>query len=328
VPEQPAAFMSYVRLDDEHDNGQLTKFRERLSAEVRVQTGEGFSIFQDRNDIAWGQAWQERIDEALDAVTLLIVIITPSFFRSPACRKEVERFLERERKLARQDLILPVYYVSTLELDDPKRRDADELARVLAGRQFVDWRELRFEPFSAPVVRKAMAQLAARMRDTFWRLPAVPSRQSDEAVREAEKPSELIVVPSAAKVTAKIDPPTHIVDPNQLGDFVTVGAAIKAAQSGDRILVRPGLYQEGLVIDKPLEILGDGATSDIEIRARSADAVLFTANIGWSWKAVRSAVRTAWALVSARGPIRGCAVIAFTIASHSASTSIMRGWEH
>ena len=78
--------MSYVRFNDQHDDGQLTQFRERLSAEVRVQTGEEFLIFQDRNDIAWGQAWQQRIDQALDAVTLLVVIITPSFFRSPACR--------------------------------------------------------------------------------------------------------------------------------------------------------------------------------------------------------------------------------------------------
>ena len=58
MSRQPAAFMSYVRFNDQHDDGQLTQFRERLSAEVRVQTGEEFLIFQDRNDIAWGQNWQ------------------------------------------------------------------------------------------------------------------------------------------------------------------------------------------------------------------------------------------------------------------------------
>jgi hypothetical protein len=30
VADGPAAFMSYVRLDDAHDDGQLTTFRERL----------------------------------------------------------------------------------------------------------------------------------------------------------------------------------------------------------------------------------------------------------------------------------------------------------
>ena len=132
---QPAAFMSYARFDDQHDDGQLTAFRERLAAEVRVQTGEEFLIFQDRADIAWGQNWQQRIGQALDTVTLLLVIITPGFFRSPHCRAETEQFLDRERRLGRDDLILPVYYVSTPEIDDPGRRDADPLAATLAGRQ-------------------------------------------------------------------------------------------------------------------------------------------------------------------------------------------------
>lgn len=113
-----AAFMSYARFDDQHDDGQLTEFRERLAAEIRVQTGEKFEIFQDR-DIAWGQNWQHRIVEALDSVTLLLVIITPGFFRSPHCRAEAKQFLDRERQLGRNDLILPVYYISTPQIDDP-----------------------------------------------------------------------------------------------------------------------------------------------------------------------------------------------------------------
>ena len=71
-----------------------------------------------------------------------------------------------------------------------------------------------------------------------------------------------------------------MVDAYQRGDFATVSAAIKAAKPGDRILVRPGLYEEGLVVDKPLEILGDGPVSDIEIRARGAHALVFQASIG------------------------------------------------
>jgi parallel beta-helix repeat protein len=280
VSDQSAAFMSYVRFNDQHDDGQLTQFRERLSAEVQVQTGEEFPIFQDRNDIAWGQAWQQRIDQTLDAVTLLIVIITPAFFRSPACRAEVNRFLGRERELGRQDLILPVYYVSTPDLDNPKLREGDDLAQVIASRQFTDWRDLRFEPFTSPLVRKKLAQLAARMRDTFWRAPSGAPHQTGrrgEAVASKAKWEELS---GGVMLTPKTEPPTHVVDPYERGDFTTVTAAIRNARPGDRILVRPGLYQEGLVIDKPLEILGDGQITDIEIQANGADALLFKANIG------------------------------------------------
>jgi parallel beta-helix repeat protein len=284
MSRQPAAFMSYVRFNDQHDDGKLTQFRERLSAEVRVQTGDEFPIFQDRNDIAWGQNWQTRIDKTLDAVTLLLVIITPSFFRSPACRAEVEHFLARERELGRQDLILPVYYISTPEVDDPQRRDSDELARVLASRQLADWRELRFEPFTSPMVSKTLAQLASRMRDTFWRRPPTsPSRpdRSRPAATEAAGSEATATELATVRPAAKTEPPTHVVDlfPNR-GDFTTIGAAIAAAQPGDRILVRPGRYQEALMVDKPLEILGDGPVQDIEVQARDAAVLMFRANIG------------------------------------------------
>jgi parallel beta-helix repeat protein len=281
MPDRPAAFMSYAHFNDEHDDGLVSEFRSRLAAEVRVQTGEDFAIFQDRNDIAWGQNWQQRIDDALDGATLLLVIITPSLFRSSACRAEIERFLAREDELGREDLILPVYYVSTPELDDPARRDADELAGALASRQFADWRELRFEPFTSPLTRKAIAHLASRMRDTFWQSLFIRTvrRAADKSAVESPAGSAEQVV-GAGGAPAKTEPHTRVVDAYQRAQYATVSAAIRAANAGDRILVRPGLYEEALVVDKPLEILGDGPISEIEIRARDANVLMFRATIG------------------------------------------------
>jgi hypothetical protein len=169
VSGELAAFMSYGQFDDEHDDGELAQFRKRLAAEVRAQTGRDFTIFQDRADVAWGENWQHRIDEALDAVALLLVIITPGLFRSEACRAEVARFLQRERDLGRSDLILPVYYITAREIEDSFARDSDELAQVLASRRFADWRRLRFEPLTSPKAREATALLASRIRDVYWR---------------------------------------------------------------------------------------------------------------------------------------------------------------
>ena len=282
---EPAAFMSYARFNDEHDDGQLSRFRERLAAEVRAQTGREFVIFQDRADIAWGQNWRQRIDEALDVVTLLLVLITPGLFGSAACRAEVSRFLERERELGRSDLILPVYYISAVEIDDLAAREADEVAGVLAARQLADWRELRFEPFTSPLVRKSVAQLASRMRDAFWQPGPVPERPREGTGRPAgamapAMPGEPARAGGEGRVTARTEPPVHVVDAMHRGDFPTVGAAISAARPGDRILVRPGLYEEGLMVDKPLEILGDGPVDDIVIRARDSNALLFRASMG------------------------------------------------
>jgi hypothetical protein len=219
VSDKPVAFMSYARFNDLHDDGQLSLFRDRLAAEVRAQTGLEFVIFQDRTDIEWGQNWRQRIDEALDAATLLLVIITPGFFQSPECRGEVSRFLEREQALGRSDLILPVYYISAREIDDPVARDSDEAARVLASRQFADWRELRFEPFSSPLARKAVAQLASRMRDTFWQQASVRAQPTDAITRSIEHAG------IEDRVTAEPRPSANVLPrkPLSLGPLVLVG---------------------------------------------------------------------------------------------------------
>jgi F-box protein 11 len=78
----PAAFMSYARFDDKHEDGQISAFRERLSSEARIQSGAEFPIFQDRQDIAWGQNWRHRIEETLDGVTLLLAGVARPFWSS------------------------------------------------------------------------------------------------------------------------------------------------------------------------------------------------------------------------------------------------------
>src|SRR6516164_4758365 len=71
---EPVAFFSYVRSDDAHDFGRISELRRSLEGEVKMQTGFAFHIFQDRNDITWGEQWKERIESALRGVTFLIPI--------------------------------------------------------------------------------------------------------------------------------------------------------------------------------------------------------------------------------------------------------------
>lgn len=298
----PLAFMSYVRSDDEHDGGHLTEFRDRLSSEVQMQTGIPFPIFQDRNDIQWGQNWKERIEDSLNGVTFLIPVITPSFFLSPACRDELSQFLERESQLGRNDLILPFYYVDCPLLNDKQKRENDELAQAISEHNYADWRELRFEPFTTPQAGKMLAQLAVQIRDALDRLseadaasvaPSKPSRrrrgkrpvQSGEPTTDEDHTEVSVVGESAAHKPAegppqRTEPPTHTVDPMHHGDFTTIMAAIDKAEPGDRILIYPGLYEEGLIIDKPLEIIGQGAVEDIVIQVSGKDTVMFQTTMG------------------------------------------------
>jgi F-box protein 11 len=164
---QYAAFMSYAHKDDKHDFHQLSLFRDRLRGEVQVQTATDFDIFHDRSNIAWGQNWKQRIDEALDTTTFLLVFLTPNFFNSPECKREVRKFIEREKQLGRMDLILPVYYISAKQIDTPNLYKKDKLVRTLAKREYFDWRPYRFEDFTSGVTRKAIAALAEQIRDSL-----------------------------------------------------------------------------------------------------------------------------------------------------------------
>jgi formylglycine-generating enzyme required for sulfatase activity len=157
------ALMSYTRFDDQNDGAFLTAFCERLSHEVRAHSGQEFRIFQDIEDIKWGQLFEQRIDHTLDTITFFIPILTPSFFASDFCRYELKKFLMREQQFGRSDLVLPVYYIEVAALEDKRLHDDDPLAQTLAARQRIDWRELRFEELNSPQVRRTLAQMAKQI---------------------------------------------------------------------------------------------------------------------------------------------------------------------
>lgn len=146
------AFLSYAHRDDEYHGGAIS-----------VAIGEDFHIFQDRKDVAWGKHWPSKLKEGLAGSRFLIAILSPSFFKSDYCRNELTEFLEIERLSGRNDLVLPIYYVTTPFLENPVRREGDTLANAISQRQYRDWRDLRHEPFSEPKVRRKLDSLAQEL---------------------------------------------------------------------------------------------------------------------------------------------------------------------
>jgi hypothetical protein len=113
-----AGFWSYVHSDDTHENGRITRLRERLERSIRFYSGlRDFTIFLDRKDIGWGERWAERLSDSIDDALLLFPVVTPSYFSSRPCRHEALAFQAREEKLGRSDLILPIYYLATDLMD-------------------------------------------------------------------------------------------------------------------------------------------------------------------------------------------------------------------
>ena len=56
---------------------------------------------------------------------------------------------------------------------------------------------------------------------------------------------------------------TFVVSPTGPADYATATEAIRKAPPESRILIRPGRYDEGIVLDKSLEIIGDGPREEI-----------------------------------------------------------------
>lgn len=85
---------------------------------------------------------------------------------------------------------------------------------------------------------------------------------------------------SRARAAAPSAPASFVVAPGGGGNFLTLADAIRRAPAGSRLLVRPGIYHEGLVIDKPLEIVGDGPREDIVVRATASSCLVMRADAG------------------------------------------------
>src|SRR6516165_10514531 len=57
--------------------------------------------------------------------------------------------------------------------------------------------------------------------------------------------------------------PVLTVAPAGAADYPSIQAALRSARKGARIMVRPGKYEETIVLTKELEIIGDGPCADI-----------------------------------------------------------------
>ena len=134
------AFFSYTRADDRASNGVLSKVRALLEDRVHVKYGRRLSIFQDTDDIKFGDNWQKKLDVALQESNYLLPVITPSFFNSGPCRDELSKFLEKSKALGRDDLVIPILFLNTPALGNVEQRSRDKLAAAINQSQWADWR--------------------------------------------------------------------------------------------------------------------------------------------------------------------------------------------
>lgn len=201
------------------------------------------STWYDRK-IGAGEEWKGQIDSHLDSAQVILLLISSDFLASDYCYDiEMKRALERHE--TEQARVIPI---------------------ILRP---VDWQDAPFGKLQAlptnaePIVSKkwgctdeAFLDVAKGIRSVVGRLNS--TRDGNLNGTTIDENFKIIIV-----------------DQMHRGDHATISDAISAAPPGSRILVRSGIYDEGLVIDKALEIEGDGKLGDVVIRAEGKAAILF-----------------------------------------------------
>ncbi|HVQ08096.1 MAG TPA: right-handed parallel beta-helix repeat-containing protein [Allosphingosinicella sp.] len=296
-------FWSYVHHDDEHESGRIARLRERLERSIRFFSGNReFRIFLDRKDIGWGQKWAERLASSINDALLLFPMITPSYFASAPCREEALAFRDRQTSLNRDDLILPIYYLTAAHLENAEHGTPDEVevATLLRAHQYEDWRALRDTPESDPVYAKAIERLAQKAVEALNRAsppraeagaPPVLSPKFASPGKAGRSGGDAPASAESAQAMETVGDPEGRAEPGLIitfkvnpmpgrAQFTTISEAITRAPGGARILIAAGHYRENLVIDKPLELIGDGPCEDIIVEGEGPDTIVFDTNIG------------------------------------------------
>ena len=154
-------FWSYVHSDEESEGGRITRLAQDVVSQFEMLTGESINLFLDKDALEWGENWKDRIDEGLASIAFFIPVMTPRYFQSAECRRELQFFARRATNLGIKELVLPLLYADVAALHD--EAPEDDLIVLVKTFQWEDWRDLRFADPASESYRRATARLAERL---------------------------------------------------------------------------------------------------------------------------------------------------------------------
>ncbi len=145
------------------------------------------------------------------------------------------------------------------------------------------------EVLMARLARRLCDNLALSERAAMWAVDswalALGVISNDELKAFEQRRShqtETVTAPvpteSRGQQTATASGISIIVSAKGDGEYTSLTEALKNAAPGARLLIRPGLYNEGVIVDKRIEIIGDGPVEDIIIRSVNSSCILMRAD--------------------------------------------------
>ncbi len=156
-------FWSYVHRDDKAERGRISQLARDVVAEYEMLTGETIELFLDKDDLDWGDRWRECVDGRLASVAFFVAVLTPRFFLSAECRRELREFADRASALGLRQLILPILYVDWPAFN--QNHNTDVLVGLVRQFQWERWTEIRFAAVGSSEYRVAVSRLAHRLSE-------------------------------------------------------------------------------------------------------------------------------------------------------------------
>lgn len=102
-------FISYRHASNQ-SNKWVDEFHKALCASLEERVGQ-VAIWRDSAEIRAGDQWRAEINEALDTAAIFLAIVVTTYFESPVCAGELDRFLARMKdpKQKIQPLLVPIF---------------------------------------------------------------------------------------------------------------------------------------------------------------------------------------------------------------------------
>jgi hypothetical protein len=155
-------FLSYTRVKDEY--GAVEHFRDHLEVELRKKTGDvALTIFQDTRVIHGGDRWQEILLRQLADARLLLVLLSPTWIRSPWCRREYEEFCKPSAHRSTIRPIVPIMW-DTVEDADATSPDEEKTLGELRAHQVLAWGDLQYRAWTSPKLNRSAGKLAEEIK--------------------------------------------------------------------------------------------------------------------------------------------------------------------
>lgn len=159
-------FISYC-----HENNlqhEVDHLNNALYHSVRTATAFDIKIFQDTRSLRTGDKFNEVIKEEITKSSIFIAVISPSYFKSEYCMRELKEYLKLIKGKNNTKLLLPVYFIDIKD-DIIKSENFSKESQILHKRvlkfNYDDWRDIRKSCLKSKKYSSAITSLSNRISE-------------------------------------------------------------------------------------------------------------------------------------------------------------------